>query len=473
MNDPLERLLIGRSLVGRYAIEEVIGRGGMSIVYRARDERLGRHVALKILRFPSDVAATERDHLRERLKREAAAAARIPPHPNVVQIYDYGTDEELDLDFIAMELLQGRDLKELLRSSGLGLPEAQRVLIEAARGIAAGHRAGLVHRDVKPANVFLTGDRDLEMVKILDFGIAKALDPGIEEDDLTRDGRIPHSPAYTSPEQLDLTRPVTPASDVYQLGLLAYEMLAGERPYTERQRERIHEGDRVPLEARGRWREVSDRVSAAVARALEPRPEDRFADAAEFARALDGPPGAVAAHGVARIAADDDETLFAPGRPVKAVPRPGIDLRTPALVAAAFAAVAIVVWAMIWGSAPGADEPRSDLAGEAATAGAAQDVESGDAAVNASELDEVFRDLTVDAFEELEESVAAEEGEEAAAAVQGEAPGRARALFNRRWRFEGDDVWDGAARDEMVLVREGESWRVVSEAELESFTADS
>ncbi|MBA2670663.1 MAG: serine/threonine protein kinase, partial [Gemmatimonadetes bacterium] len=173
MSHTLEALLLGRSLVDRYTVEAVIGRGGMSVVYRARDTRLGRPIAVKIVSLPAQ-DAEQQISLRERFRREAGSAARIPPHPNVVQVYDYGTDPDLDLDFIVMELLEGRDLKAAMREGDLKDAEALRAMREAARGIAAGHRVGIVHRDVKPANIFLTGKNRLESVKILDFGIAKA-----------------------------------------------------------------------------------------------------------------------------------------------------------------------------------------------------------------------------------------------------------------------------------------------------------
>jgi serine/threonine protein kinase len=305
MTDALERLLVGRTLAGRYEIREVIGRGGMSVVYAGVDGTLGRPVAIKLISLPADTDEV-RANLRERFRREAGSAARIPPHPNVVQIYDYGTDPELDLDFIVMELLQGRDLKEALAVGRLTRDEEIRILREAARGLAAGHRAGIVHRDVKPANVFLVGRDRFESVRILDFGIAKPI-AGRPGDDLTLGGHLPHSPAYASPEQVDPGRAVTTASDVYQLGLIAYELLSGERPYDDRARERIRAGEEVPPRGGPAWEAVPLPLRETVLRALRTRPEERYPGAAEFAEALSA-------------ALDDDRTLLEPV-PAAAPPR--------------------------------------------------------------------------------------------------------------------------------------------------------
>lgn len=296
MKRGFEGLMVGRTLAGRYEVVDAIARGGMSVVFRGVDRTLGREVAVKVVSL-GGASDTQLPNFRERFRREAASAARIQ-HPNVVQIFDYGTDPELELDFIVMELLQGRDLKETLRAGLLPQPEALRILTEAARGVAAGHRAGIVHRDVKPANVFLVGhtDGDVDAVKILDFGIAKPLEDDPEHQ-LTTIGSLPHSPAYASPEQLDPSQPLSPASDVYQLGLIGYEMLSGQRPYGEEDRVRVRSGQDVPLPLTDAWTSVPPHVSGVVERALRFGPAERFPDAAAFVEAL-------------TAARDEDATAF-------------------------------------------------------------------------------------------------------------------------------------------------------------------
>ncbi|HEX2095176.1 MAG TPA: serine/threonine-protein kinase [Longimicrobiaceae bacterium] len=284
MTQAYEKLLLGRSLAGRYEVREVIGRGGMSLVFRGVDRVLDRPVAVKVVALPA-VSEEMRATLRQRFRREAGSAARIPHHPNVVQIYDYGTDPELDLDFIVMELLVGRDLKELLATSPPPPRTGVRILREAARGLAAGHRVGIVHRDVKPANLFLEGEGEVDSVRILDFGIAKPLDPPPQAD-LTRTGQFAYSPAYASPEQLRGQRHVTPASDVYQLGLIGYELLAGTRPFDAEARGRIGAGEDLEVPVLGRWASLPTSLRAVIERALRMDPDERFADATEFAEAL-------------------------------------------------------------------------------------------------------------------------------------------------------------------------------------------
>lgn len=287
----LEGLLAGRLLGDRYRIEEVIGRGGMGAVYRATDERLGRPVALKVITVAGGTDTESRDRLRARFYREARAAAALPHHPNVVPVYDYGSDPTLHLDYIVMELLRGQDLAtRLARSGPPPLASAIRILYEAALGLAVGHRSGLIHRDVKPGNIFLaeSGDQQIQ-VRVVDFGIAKLADDDESLGQLTQDGRVPHSPAFASPEQLRGLSALTPASDVFSLGAVGYMLLTGRRPFSETDRNRMALG--MPVSSRG-LRETHPAIPAAVEdivlRALDFEPEDRYADAGAMAREIAG-----------------------------------------------------------------------------------------------------------------------------------------------------------------------------------------
>ena len=285
----LEGLLAGRVLGARYLIEEVIGRGGMGAVYRALDERLGRRVAVKVITLAGgDPAGVER--LRARFHREARAAAALPHHPNVVPVYDYGTDEALGLDYIVMELLRGADLAtRLARSDPPPLGTALRILLQAARGLAVGHRAGLIHRDVKPGNIFLAESDQRELqVRVVDFGIAKLIDEDDTANQLTQDGRAPHSPAFASPEQLrGLTR-LTAASDVFSLGAVGYLLLTGERPFSDADRNKMSLG--MPVAApvlRESQPAIPAEIEVIVQKCLAFDPNSRYADAGEMHEALD------------------------------------------------------------------------------------------------------------------------------------------------------------------------------------------
>jgi serine/threonine protein kinase len=285
----LEGLLAGRVLGGRYLIEEVIGRGGMGAVYRALDERLGRRVAVKVITLTGgDAEGVER--LRARFHREARAAAALPHHPNIVPVYDYGTDEALGLDYIVMELLRGSDLAtRIARSDSPPLSTALRILLQASRGLAVGHRAGLIHRDVKPGNIFVTeGERNEVQVRVVDFGIAKLMDEEDTANQLTQDGRVPHSPAFASPEQLrGLTR-LTPASDVFSLGAVGYLLLTGERPFSDADRNRMSLGMPVPPPPlRATHPAIPMTVESVVQKALSFDPTDRYADAGAMLEALE------------------------------------------------------------------------------------------------------------------------------------------------------------------------------------------
>lgn len=280
----IEALLAGRTLAGRYLIDEVIGRGGMGAVYRATDERLARPVAVKVISAGiNDEDAHTR--LRARFHREARAAARLH-HPNIVTVYDYGTDPTLELDFIVMELLEGEDLASRLRRAGApSLPLAQRILTQAARGLGAGHRAGLIHRDIKPGNLFLEQCGGEIEVRVLDFGIAELTNDEETITHLTLAGSSPFSPAYASPEQMRGDRGITPASDVFSLGAVGFHVALGERAFSAGDPARMS----VELSAaHATLREAAlpEALRTVLTRALAHEPGDRFPDADAMVRAL-------------------------------------------------------------------------------------------------------------------------------------------------------------------------------------------
>ncbi|NJC65723.1 protein kinase [Planosporangium flavigriseum] len=208
-----------RLLTDRYRLLDRLGAGGMSVVWRAHDEVLGRHVAVKMLssRFAGDAGS------RDRIRAEAQAAARLS-HPHITSVYDYGEAVEPDgtrVPFVVMELINGTTLESRLAQEVLPWSAAIRIAAEVAAALAAAHAQGLVHRDIKPANVMLTATG----VKVVDFGIAALV--GADADRTTN---ILGTPAYLAPERLK-GKAVTPASDVYALGLLLFRMLTGRLPW--------------------------------------------------------------------------------------------------------------------------------------------------------------------------------------------------------------------------------------------------
>jgi eukaryotic-like serine/threonine-protein kinase len=255
---------------GRYEVERTLGGGGMAVVYLARDGELGRKVAIKVLadNLSGDV------ELRERFVREAQLAARLS-HPNVVQVFDAG--EQDGRPFIVMECVDGESLAETVRrEGGLDPDRVAELGIQACAGLEHAHRAGLVHRDVKPANLLLTAEGTL---KVADFGIAHA----VEATRVTAVGTVLGTAAYLSPEQA-FGEQVTPASDLYSLGICLYELLAGEPPYgyetLAEMFSRREAGPPPPLDG------VPQELEATIRRCLERDPGDRPGSAAELARSL-------------------------------------------------------------------------------------------------------------------------------------------------------------------------------------------
>jgi serine/threonine protein kinase len=268
--------------VGPYAVGGLLGRGGMGEVYRARDARLGRDVAIKVLHV---TYSGDADRLR-RFEQEARAAGMLN-HPNVLAVYDVGTHD--GSPFIVSELLEGETLGARLAAGPLPVREALGYAAQVARGLTAAHAKGIVHRDLKPENLFLTRDG---RVKILDFGVAKLLAPdgldGRAASLRTASGVVVGTAAYMSPEQAQGQR-VDQRSDVFSFGSILYEMLAGERAF-----ERVSAGatmsaiveDAAPSLAEAGV-SAPAALEAALRRCLEKSPAERFQSASDLAAALE------------------------------------------------------------------------------------------------------------------------------------------------------------------------------------------
>ena len=259
--------------LGRYRLEAQLGRGGMAAVFSGVDEELGRRVAVKVL---AEHLADD-EEIRRRFLREARLAGRLN-HPNVVRVYDIG--ERDGRPFIVMELVEGENLAALLVREGPVDPRRSvELALQACAGLDHAHRAGLVHRDVKPANLLVRADGTL---KVADFGIARIADAATR---LTQAGTILGTASYLAPEQADGGE-VTAATDVYGLGAVLYELLAGHPPFRADSIPELvlrqQRGEIEPLSG------VAAELERVVMRALERDPARRPGSAAELARELAG-----------------------------------------------------------------------------------------------------------------------------------------------------------------------------------------
>ena len=341
MSDPV---VPGRVLGGRYQLESILARGGMAAVWIADDAVLSRRVAVKVL-HPE---LAEDESVRARFRREALAAARVT-HPNIVAVYDTGEDDD-GVVYIVMELVDGTNLRDLLGARGpLDPDEAVAIASQIADALDVAHASHLVHRDVKPANVLLSGP---DHVKVTDFGIAKAIGAG---GDLTRTGTIVGTARYLAPEQV--TGGDTDArTDVYALALLVYEMLAGAPPFggdtdIGAAMARLT-ADPPPL--RSRRPDVPLPLADAVHRGLARDPDQRWPSAAAFRTALRGdtPPP----RGTASTAALESDALEASVVPSRGRRRVGA-LLAAAGVAVAAAVIGAVVLADGNGTSGGTGQP--------------------------------------------------------------------------------------------------------------------
>jgi len=272
----LPQFLPGKELAGRFRIARFIASGGMSDVYEVEDMQLGEHVALKTIRpeMIGDARALSR------FKREIQYAKRVT-HPNVCRIHDLGShrEGEFEILFLTMELLDGDTLAARLRAAGrISTEEALPILIQMADALAAAHDVGIIHRDFKTSNVMLAGAARGAVVT--DFGLARS--SGIGDDpSLTDAGMVVGTPAYMAPEQL-MHGELTPATDIYALGLVMYEMFTGRKPFDSAMK-RLCEAPADPAELTPG---LDPRWGSVILRCLERDPAQRFQSAKEVARAL-------------------------------------------------------------------------------------------------------------------------------------------------------------------------------------------
>jgi len=300
--------LIGELIEGRYEIRDVIGRGGMAVVYRAYQPAMEREVAIKVI--APDIAKTDPAFL-ERFQREVRIVARLE-HPHILPVYDFG--EYKKQAYLVMRLLETGDLKEYLRKGALSLPDANKLLGQLAGALTYAHNAGIIHRDLKPQNVLIDGNGN---PYLMDFGIAKALDATHE---MTATGTIMGTPSYMAPEQWR-SEPVDARTDIYALGIITYSMVTGQLPFesdTPFSLMYMHLDEYPePLELKNAA--LPANLTSIVFKAMAKDPSERYASAVDFAQAFDH---AVRNPGAA-LPRDQHETFVNPTEQGTVIEQPG------------------------------------------------------------------------------------------------------------------------------------------------------
>ena len=279
---------IGRDILnGQFQILQKIGSGGMGSVYKALQRDMNRMVAVKIL-HPK---LTNRKDLVSRFRREARAMSHLT-HPNTVKVFLYGELEDGSL-YIIMEFLDGKNLNQTVRAEGpMPVERALPILIQACGALDEAHKQGIIHRDLKPENIFLCTQGGMkDSAKVLDFGLAKVTEREMRPGSLilTQEGMVFGTPEFMSPEQAQ-GKTLGPASDIYSLAVILYEVLTGKLPFeakTAMEYIQMHvTSPPTPIHERAPDRKFPPLLWPVIARALGKKPEDRFASAADFAEAM-------------------------------------------------------------------------------------------------------------------------------------------------------------------------------------------
>jgi len=290
------------SQLGKYEIRRELARGAMGVVYEGYDPLIKRKVALKTIR-PDQLDGERSGDLLARFRREAQAAGRLN-HPNIVAIYDF--DEDAGTAFIAMEFVDGRELKECFAAEERFRPaDIERIMTQILSALDYSHRHGVVHRDIKPANIFLLADGT---VKVADFGIAH-----IESSNLTQVGTVVGTPNYMSPEQI-MGLPVDGRSDLFSTGVILYQFLTGERPFagsSTTTMQKVLKEDPLPPSTLNV--QLAPAIDAVVRKALAKRADDRFQTAQEFTSALHDALAAPLAGDASALAGTEATRRYVPG----------------------------------------------------------------------------------------------------------------------------------------------------------------
>jgi len=308
--------------VGKYEIQEVLGKGGVGIVYKAFDPSIARSVAIKAITRDS-LDAGELKHVIDRFRHEAQAVGRLV-HPRIVQIYDYGEDEQVA--YIVMELVNGKTLHQhLAQEARYEIREVGEIIRQVLDGIGYAHVQGVVHRDIKPSNIMINNDG---RIKISDFGIAR-----LDSSDLTQVGEVLGTPHYMAPEQF-LGSGIDKPADLFSIGVIAYELLAGRKPFMGTtaavMQQVLNERPADPSRLNPRLSPLMDRV---LQKALAKKSEERFQSAQEFAEAfkeaLDATLNRDYAEPTIRLNVPDGSALLDAARLLRPAPTPDLTRTQP------------------------------------------------------------------------------------------------------------------------------------------------